>query len=118
MTHPGSADALDTAALNDLRSMLGDALAEIVHSFLDGLDNEVQAIQEALVADKLTLRVTAHSLKGSAGNMGARALAALASSIEKAAMDGDMRRCAELIAGLPGAAVQARQALTAYLAQH
>lgn len=117
MTSPGSADALDTAALNDLKDMLGDALIEIADSFLDGLDGEVTAIQRGLVADQLAVRAAAHSLKGSAGNMGARALAELASSIEKAATQGDMLRCAELTAGLPGVAAQARRALTAYLAQ-
>jgi hypothetical protein len=49
--------------------------------------------------------------------MGARVLAGLASSIEKAAVEGDMARCAELSVGLPEAAAQARQALTAYIAQ-
>ena len=117
MTTPGPADTLDTAALNDLKDMLGDALAEIADSFLEGLDGEVTAIHQALGADKLAVRAAAHSLKGSAGNMGARVLAALASSIEKAAVEGDMARCAELSVGLPEAAAQARQALTAYIAQ-
>jgi len=117
MNTPAHADTLDTAALNDLKDMLGDALAEIAESFLGGLDGEVAAIQQALGADKLAVRAAAHSLKGSAGNMGVKALASLASAIEKAAVDGDMARCTELSAGLVEAATQARQALTAYMAQ-
>lgn len=117
MTTPALADTLDIAALNDLKDMLGDALAEIAESFLEGLDGEVEAIERALGADAPAVRAAAHSLKGSAGNMGAKALAALASQIEKTAVEGDMARCAALFGRLPALAADARQALQAYLAQ-
>lgn len=117
MNTPAPADTLDIAALNDLKDMLGEALAEIAESFLEGLDGEVGAIQQALGADAPAVRAAAHSLKGSAGNMGARGLAALASHIEKAAVEGDLARCAVLAGDLPAVAVQARQALQGYIAQ-
>lgn len=117
MTSPAPADALDVAALNELKDMLGDALAEIVESFLEGLDAEVAAIGQALAVGAPAVRAAAHSLKGSAGNMGARALAGAASAIEKTAVEGDVPRCAELFNSLPHTAQQARAALTAYLAQ-
>lgn len=117
MTIPTPANTLDIVALNDLKDMLGDALAEIAVSFMDGLEGEVTAILQALESDSVAVRGAAHSLKGSAGNMGARVLASLASSIEQSAVNGDMGRCAELCAGLPATAAQARQALADYIAQ-
>ena len=117
MNTPAPAETLDTTALNELKDMLGEALAEIAGGFLEGLDGEVDAIQQALAADAAAVRAAAHSLKGSAGNMGTRALAGLAASIEKSAMEGDLARCAGLSEGLPAVAAQARQALAAYIAQ-
>lgn len=117
MTAPAPADTLDVAALNDLKDMLGEALAEIAESFLEGLSAEVVAIEQALAQGAPAIRAAAHSLKGSAGNMGARVLAQAASAIEKAAVEGDVARCADLTRALPAVAEQARHALTAYLAQ-
>lgn len=117
MNTPAPADTLDISALNELKDMLGDALAEIAESFLEGLDAEVGAIQQALGVDAAAVRAAAHSLKGSAGNMGARVLAGLAAKVEKSAVEGDLAGCAVLIADLPAVAAQARQALRGYIAQ-
>lgn len=116
MNSPAPANTLDLVALNDLKGMLGDALTEIAESFLEGLDSDVANIQ-ACSADLAGMGAAAHSLKGSAANMGARVLAGLASSIEKAAGDRDLAQCTELVRGLPEAADHARQALSAYIAQ-
>jgi HPt (histidine-containing phosphotransfer) domain-containing protein len=116
MNSPAPANTLDVVALNDLKGMLGDALTEIAESFLEGLDGDVAHIQ-SFGDDPVALGAAAHSLKGSAANMGARVLAGLASSIEKAAGDGDLAQCTELVRGLPEAADHARQALSAYIAQ-
>ena len=117
MNSPAPADTLDIAALNDLKDMLGEALAEIAESFLDGLDGEVGAIQQALGVDSAAVRAAAHSLKGSAGNMGARVLADWAAKIEKSAVAGDLDGCAASVAGLPAVAAEARQALQGYIAR-
>jgi HPt (histidine-containing phosphotransfer) domain-containing protein len=116
MNSPAPANTLDVVALNDLKGMLGDALIEIAESFLEGLDDDVAKIQSS-TDDPVALGSAAHSLKGSAANMGARVLAGLASAIEKAAGDGDLAHCAELVRGLPEAADHTRQALSAYIAQ-
>jgi len=116
MNTPAPANTLDVAALNDLKGMLGDALIEIAESFLEGLDGDVAKIQSSS-DDPVALGAAAHSLKGSAANMGARALAGLASAIEKTAGDGDLAQCADLVRGLPEAAAHAREALATYIAQ-
>lgn len=108
---------LDIAALDDLKDMLGEALKDIGDSFLEGLDAEVSAIANSLALDAAAVRASAHSLKGSAGNMGGRLLASLAATMEKAAVDGDLDTCRNVLPSLREAADQTRQALNAYLAQ-
>jgi len=108
---------LDEPALNDLKDMLGEALREISDSFLEGLDAEVAAIEDALSAGGMPLKAAAHSLKGSAGNLGARRLAGLSSAIEKAAMDGRAADYQALVPDLRSVASVTRQAIDAYMAQ-
>jgi HPt (histidine-containing phosphotransfer) domain-containing protein len=110
-------EPLDLAALNELKDMLAEALNEIIDSFLEGLDAELAAIAAATQVDAPTTRSAAHALKGSAGNLGARVLAGLASEIEKSALAGDLARCKQLLPSLATAAGDARTALTAYAAQ-
>jgi HPt (histidine-containing phosphotransfer) domain-containing protein len=108
---------LDEPALNDLKDMLGEALREISDSFLEGLDAEVAAIEAALATGGMPLKAAAHSLKGSAGNLGARRLAGLSSAIEKAAMDGRLADCQVLVPGLKAVALETRQAIDGYMAK-
>jgi HPt (histidine-containing phosphotransfer) domain-containing protein len=118
MNAPASpADILDEAALNDLKDMLGDALTDIAQSFLEGLDAEVDAIRQGMGAGGPATKAAAHSLKGSAGNMGCRVLSGFAAQLEKAAIDGQMARCEELLPQLVVAAAEARVALQAYIAR-
>lgn len=108
---------LDLAALDDLKDMLGEALAEIVQSFLDGLSAEVAAVAKGLGGDAVAVRAGAHSLKGSSGNLGARALAQLASDMERAALAGDLVECRASMPALAAEAERTRAALQAYIAQ-
>jgi len=108
---------LDEPALDELKDMLGDALVEISDSFLEGLDAEVAAIEGALTNGGVSLKAAAHSLKGSAGNLGARRLAGLSSAIEKAAMDGRTADCQILVPGLRAVALVTREAIGLYMSQ-
>lgn len=115
---PSDATALlDIDALNDLRDMLAEALTEIADTFLDGLDAEVEAVGVGIRTNGPAARAAAHSLKGSAGNLGGRALAMQASAIEKAAVEGDLAQCEALFPQLQVLATHTRDALRAYLAQ-
>lgn len=107
---------LDIDALNDLKDMLAEALTEIADTFLDGLDAEVEAVGAGIQSGALAARAAAHSLKGSAGNLGGRALALQASAIEKAAVEGDLAGCAAMYPQMKVLADQTRVALKAYLA--
>lgn len=108
---------LDIEALNDLKDMLAEALTEIADTFLDGLDAEVEAVSAGIQASGPAARAAAHSLKGSAGNMGSKALSMQAAAIEKAAVEGDLARCQALFPQLKLLADETRVALKAYLAQ-
>lgn len=107
-------DVLDLAALNELRAMLDDALADIVRGFLLGLDADVAAVTDA--ADLGAVKTAAHSLRGSAGNLCARQLAAVASALETAAQHGDAARCQALSPVLAAAAQRAREGFEGYWA--
>lgn len=105
-------DVLNLSALEELQAILEDALLEIVQAFLDGLDDEVQAIAQACGdADANGLRRSAHSLKGSAANMGAIGLAQLSGQIEKLALHQDIATCRALLPELTQMATHTRQAL-------
>lgn len=105
---------LDAAALAELRDMLGDALAEIAGDFLLGLQAEVDRIVAAQQSAP-ELRRAAHSLKGSAGNMGARALAALAADVEACAARDDVAAAQLVLPALLATAQTTRTALQQHL---
>lgn len=107
-------DVLDLAALNELGAMLDDALADIVRGFLLGLDADVVAVTGA--ADLCEVKAAAHSLKGSAGSLCARQLAAVASALEQAAQRGDAARCQSLAPVLVVAVQRAREGFEGYMA--
>jgi CheY-like chemotaxis protein len=77
----------DPACLDRLRQLeeaTGQAIVgEVVGHFLESAPLQVEAIREALAAgDVETLGFTAHALKGSSAQLGARHLAALAQELE------------------------------------
>jgi HPt (histidine-containing phosphotransfer) domain-containing protein len=118
MPTPSSAtdiDVLNRSTLEELHAILEDALLEIVQAFLDGLDAEVESVAQACNQDAITLRRSAHSLKGSAANMGAKALSQMSSRIERLAIDGHTDACRPLIPELRQVAEQTKQALQHYL---
>lgn len=116
-TSPSPDDLLNLMALNELKDMLGDSLIDIARTFLDGLDADVAAVASGLPDNASAVRAAAHSLKGSAANLGSQVLAAQASAIEKAALAGDMAQCQALMPLLHDVAGQTRVALQAYIDQ-
>jgi signal transduction histidine kinase/DNA-binding NarL/FixJ family response regulator len=101
MTAPTAAAAetlLDTAYLSALVDALG---AERVAALAEALPEEIEPHQRRLTTaapgtDVRTLRAPAHALKGVAANLGLSALAALAGTVEEAALAGDATRFAKL----------------------
>ena len=64
-----------------------EAMAEIMAEFLVGAPDQVARLNDALQAgDALEVRQQAHALKGSAANVGARALSQTAARVERGGM--------------------------------
>jgi HPt (histidine-containing phosphotransfer) domain-containing protein len=106
---------LDHAVLDELRAMGGpdnDLLKEVVTEFFADAPQQLHNLRAAFDAgDTGAVERVAHRLKGSALAVGARQLAALCSSVESAARDGDGGRASASAEGLDRELQAARAAL-------
>jgi HPt (histidine-containing phosphotransfer) domain-containing protein len=67
-----------------------DPLAELIELFFRDAQPRLESMEQAFQRDDLPMVAAgAHSLKGSASNLGARALAALCSTLERQAKAGE-----------------------------
>jgi HPt (histidine-containing phosphotransfer) domain-containing protein len=97
--------ALDPGVFAGLRALHEpgepDPVAELAELFLQDAPPRIKAIKDAAEPPNLTaLREAAHSLKGSASNLGARRLAGVCNRIESAAKQGDAAAATALISEL------------------
>jgi HPt (histidine-containing phosphotransfer) domain-containing protein len=108
------APVLDAQVLDDLIEHIGaDAVRSIVEIFIDETRDLVTAIGSAATSD--IARRAAHSLKSSAGQLGASSLADLAQEVESAAEAGSAA-LPGLVSGLLDCAARTEAALAARLA--
>lgn len=88
---PSGCDTIDRGVLESLREELGDTLSETLTEFLWSARRKCSAMRAAIEggdADSFTL--TAHSLRGSSGSLGARALSGLCERLETSGRNGDL----------------------------
>lgn len=90
---------LDREVLANLRGLPDDEddelLNELINLFLQDAPSRVAQIRAALLeGNATTASQVAHSLKGSSGNLGARAFALLCNQIEQRCQQGDLE-CAK-----------------------
>jgi histidine-containing phosphotransfer protein len=88
-------EALDKAIINGLKELREpgqpDPLAELTELFFKDARPRLEAMAAAAGAGDLAkLGAIAHTLKGSASNLGARRLSALCATLEKQAKTGDL----------------------------
>lgn len=104
---------LDKTAIERLRRLGGDAfLAEMIDLFLENAPRRIEAAREADARrDFAGVRRAVHSLKSTAGNVGARRVQALAEQIEETAGDGDSDRVAPLLEELEAEWLNVRKEL-------
>jgi len=104
---PGASPDFDLSALRDLRQLRvpgdPDPLVELAGLFLADTEPLVGQIRQAAHDEDIrVLKAAAHSLKGSASNLGARRLAALCAELERGAQSTSreslMRLCVDLLA--------------------
>ena len=82
-TETTTVDALDEAVVRDLLDVMGDEFGSLVHVFLEDAPRLIGTLRgAALRGDIDTFGATAHSLKSSSANLGARGLSDLARHAE------------------------------------
>lgn len=108
---------LDMDTLNTLRDVIGDDLKDIIDSFLQLLPGQISAIESAAKAgDSAALRLHAHTLKGSASNVGALELSTLALTLENMGRDGQPGAAMGQMSELRRLGDRASDALRLYIA--
>ena len=109
-------DVLDAQTLEGLRlleeSTGTSLLADLTRTFRDDAPKRIAVLREALRAgDAGSVAIGAHSLRGSAGALGAMRLHATATQLEEAAERGALESCAALIELLEADTARAIDAL-------
>ncbi len=83
---PAATAALNTALLSDLRDAIGDALPTVIRTFISDSARYLEELRGAITQrDTARIRDLAHTLKGSASNVGAELLADLVERVERMA---------------------------------
>jgi diguanylate cyclase (GGDEF)-like protein len=88
LAHENDGNPLDEAVFDKLREILGPALLQTVTPFLEDTPGYLSQMQLGLGDNNAdVVRAAAHSIKGSAGNLGATTLAQLAKEAEEHAIE-------------------------------
>lgn len=96
---------LDPGVLDGLRKLTSpgepDVLAEVLRLFLEEVPPRILRLRNALAAGNIQdLQRAAHSLKGSAGNIGARRLFEVCRQLDDIARSGDLTTAPRLLDAL------------------
>jgi HPt (histidine-containing phosphotransfer) domain-containing protein len=99
------ADVLDPAVLSSLRKLTPagepDVLAEVLALFLEEVPPRITRLRNAWQARNIEeVHRCAHSLKGSAGNIGARRLHAVCAELDDRGRSGNLAATAPLVDAL------------------
>ena len=111
MTEP----VLDRDVVGELQSVMGSSFPTLIESFFRDSEQRLTLLQEVIErGDAEELRQTAHSFKGSSGNLGALALSELCLELEQAGRGGQLDRAPELLERIRQAYDEARRELEQY----
>ncbi|SFO87411.1 Hpt domain-containing protein [Pseudomonas borbori] len=93
-----SAIHLDSAVLAALQDVMGDEYPLLLDTYLADSEERLRLLRQALhEADAQSLRLAAHSFKGSCSNMGAPMLTALCKQLEEVGRRESLAEAPELI---------------------
>ena len=96
-------DSIERESLDSLASQMGggEALKRIIGMYVDKLPGEVESLREALeTGDLERLKASAHRLKSSSGQLGAKRLADLLAELERQSGEQDRQAAAASVAGI------------------
>ena len=101
----GTVPVLDPAVINTLRQLTApgepDVLTEVLKLFLDDVPSRIQRLRNAYAAGNIEeVHRAAHSLKGSAGNIGAQALFEVCKQLDGIGKSGSLQAAAPLVDAL------------------
>ena len=89
---------LDSETISMLKEVMEDGFVTLLQTYLDDSKSRIAALHQALDAgDSDAVRRTAHSLKGSSGNLGAKRMAELCLHVENCGKDGNLDGLADEI---------------------
>ncbi len=109
---PRPDEPLDPAVLGKLREALGSAIGQAIQPFLEDMPRYLEEMEQAAAsAENERLRCAAHAIKGAAGNLGARHLAAVARDIEAFVETGQIDAACQLLSRARGEYTVVQQAL-------
>lgn len=90
--------ALNMEALDELRSLMGDALNEVLQTFVDYVPGQIEELSRAVAnEDAEGVFNLAHKMKSSSSSIGASGLASVAEQIEIIGRSGSTKGTAELL---------------------
>ena len=87
-----------------------DLVDAFIAMFIDCVDRDLPLLEEAIAAaDRENAALHAHSIRGTAGNLSADRICAIANRLETAAKEGELADLEPLVATLHGAFEQFKQ---------
>ena len=108
---------LDLGTLNELREMLEEGLDELLDEYLKDAPSQLSKLGDVIEAgDVQAISEVAHSLKGSSGNLGIRAVYSLCQQLEQEARGGSVADGAGSLKAIVEAFEQAQVDLADYRA--
>ena len=101
---------LDLSQLRNVTMNDEELMREVVNALVSDASQQIENLRGAVGrSDAKECRRLAHALRGSCGNVGAVALAALSSTIEQQAVAGDLGACAASIEQMTGEVERLRE---------
>jgi HPt (histidine-containing phosphotransfer) domain-containing protein len=95
--------AIKIEALDELRSLMGDSLDEVLQTFIDYVPGQIDELSTAVMnKDAEGVFNLAHKMKSSSSSIGALGLAQMAEQIELIGRSGSTEGTAELLEKLKG----------------
>lgn len=96
-------EAINSEALDELRSLMGESLDEVLQTFIDYVPDQINELSKAVFNnDADGVFNLAHKMKSSSSSIGALGLARTAEQIELIGRAGSTEGAAELLEQLKG----------------